>query len=154
MKFKTKKFKNLKATELYDLLRLRSEIFVVEQNCVYLDMDGQDENSLHVLGYLKNSKGNGILVGYARIVPPNKLYKTPSIGRVVVHEKYRGKEYGNLLMAKSIKETNKKFKSRVITISAQAHLKNFYGKLGFRATGKLYLEDNIPHIKMLYLNKK
>jgi ElaA protein len=150
MKFKTKKFNDLSVTELYDLLRLRSEIFVLEQNCVYVDQDGNDEKSLHVLAYAKNSKEKSKLVAYARIVPPGTIFKTPSIGRVVVDKKYRGKEYGYLLMEKSIKEAIKKFKSEIISISAQKHLEKFYNNLGFKAIGKMYLEDNIPHIKMLF----
>jgi ElaA protein len=149
MKFKTKKFNDLSVSELYDLLRLRSEIFVVEQNCVYLDQDDNDQKSLHVLGYAKNSKGVSKLIAYARIVPPGIIFKTVSIGRVVVDKKFRGKEYGYSLMEKAIKETIKKFKPEIISISAQKYLEKFYDSLGFKAIGKMYLEDNIPHIKML-----
>ena|ERR1700758_3808805 len=144
MKFKIKKFKDLSVTELYDLLRLRSEIFVLEQKCIYVDQDGNDANSLHVLGYIKNK-----LIAYARIVSPGTIFKTVSIGRVVVDEKFRGKEYGYLLMEKSIKETQKKHKPEVISISAQTHLQKFYNRLGFKAVGKTYLDCDIPHITML-----
>ncbi len=149
MKFTTKKFKDLRVTELYDLLRLRSEIFVLEQKCIYVDADGNDEKSLHVLGYVKKK-----LVAYARIVPPGTIFKTVSIGRVVVDEKYRGKEKGFLLMKKSIQETIKKYKPEVISISAQTHLEKFYNRLGFKAVGKTYLDCDIPHITMLLKNKK
>ncbi|MGZ3866665.1 MAG: GNAT family N-acetyltransferase, partial [Bacteroidia bacterium] len=93
MKIRVKKFKELSVTELYDILRLRSEIFVLEQNCVYLDQDNNDQLSIHVCGYKK-----GELIAYARIVPPNTIFKTVSIGRVVVNEKYRGKSYGYDIM--------------------------------------------------------
>lgn len=149
MKFKTKKFKDLSVNELYDALRLRTTIFVLEQNCVYVDQDNLDQKSLHVMGYVGKQ-----LVAYARIVPPGVIYKTVSIGRVVVDEKHRGKEMGNLLMKEAIKQAVKKYKPEVITISAQKHLEKFYGRLGFVSIGKMYLEDNIPHIKMLLKNKK
>ena len=149
MKFKTKKFKDLTVTELYDLLRLRSVIFVLEQKCIYVDTDGNDQKSLHVLGYKKKK-----LVAYARIVPPGTIFKTVSIGRVVVDEKYRGKEIGYLLMEKSIQETIKKYKPAVISISAQTHLEKFYNRLGFKAIGKTYLDCDIPHITMLLKIKK
>src|ERR1700756_4503307 len=149
MKFKVKKFKDLSVTELYDLLKLRSEIFVLEQKCIYVDADGNDEKSLHVLGCVKKK-----LVAYARIVPPGTIFKTVSIGRVVVDEKFRGKENGYLLMEKSIKETIKKYKPKVISISAQTHLEKFYNRLEFKAIGKTYLDCDIPHITMLLKNKK
>jgi len=135
--------------ELYDLLRLRSEIFVVEQNCVYLDMDNNDEVSMHVLGYEKKK-----LAAYARIVPLNTVFKTASIGRVVVDKNFRGKSCGYHIMEEAIKATIKKHRPEVIAISAQKHLEKFYGNLGFRSIGKMYLEDNIPHIKMLLKLKK
>jgi len=154
MKFKIKKFKDLSVTELYDILRLRSEIFVLEQKCIYLDADGNDEKSLHILGYVKTPKGISKLVAYARVVPPGTIFKTVSIGRVVVDEKYRGKENGHLLMEKSIKETIKKYKPEIISISAQTHLEKFYNRAGFKAVGKIYLDCDIPHVKMLLKSKK
>lgn len=125
MKFKIKKFKELSVNQLYDLLRLRSVIFVQEQNCVYVDQDNNDQVSMHVLGYKKEK-----LVAYARIVPPGTIFKTVSIGRVVVDEAYRGKSYGYDLMEAAIKATIKKYKPEVISISAQRHLEKFYGNLG------------------------
>jgi len=147
MKFKVKKFKNLSVAELYDLLRLRSEIFVLEQKCIYLDTDGYDQDSLHILGYSKKK-----LVAYARIVPPGTIFKTVSIGRVVVDEKFRDKKIGHLLMERSIKETVKKYKPEIISISAQTHLQKFYNRLGFKSIGKTYLDCDIPHVKMLLKN--
>lgn len=145
MKFHLKRFKDLKLTELYDFMRLRQEIFVVEQNCPYVDADGKDVKSLHVMGFVKRQ-----LVAYARIVPPGISYKSPSIGRVVVHKDFRGKKYAYSLMAFCVNETLKRYKTDTITISAQLYLKDFYTKAGFNAVGKVYPEDDIPHIKMIY----
>lgn len=144
MRFKTKKFKDLTVTELYHILRLRSVIFVLEQKCIYVDPDNNDEKSVHVLGYVKKK-----LVAYARIVPPGTIFKTVSIGRVVVDEKFRGKEIGYRLMEESIKEAVKHYKPKVISISAQTHLEKFYNRLGFKAVGKMYFDCDIPHITML-----
>lgn len=145
MRFKVKKFSKLSNEELYDILRLRAEIFVVEQQCVYQDMDGVDKRSLHLFG----SAGNEI-VAYARIIPAGITYKTASIGRVVVAQKHRGKKHAYKLMDKAVKVIRKKFRTDEITISAQLYLKEFYANAGFKAEGKKYLEDNIPHIKMRY----
>jgi len=145
MRFKIKKFKELKLTELYALMQLRQEIFVVEQNCPYADADGKDIQSVHVLGYEKKK-----LIAYARIVPPGISYKSASIGRVVVHKDFRGKRYAYVLMDACIKETLRRYKADTITISAQLYLKDFYTKTGFNAVGDVYPEDDIPHIKMIY----
>ncbi|HEX7415371.1 MAG TPA: GNAT family N-acetyltransferase, partial [Bacteroidia bacterium] len=98
MRFKVKTFNKLSVNELYDLLHLRQQIFVVEQNCIYLDADGVDKECLHLLGFVNNK-----IVGYARIIPVGICYKTPSIGRVVVDEKHRGKGYAYKIMDKAIK---------------------------------------------------
>jgi len=147
MKFKVKKFAKLSVNELYDLLYLRQQIFVVEQNCIYLDADGVDKECLHLLG-LVNKK----IVAYARIIPAGITYTTPSIGRVVIDEKYRGKKYAYKLMQKAIELTVQKMKAKKITISAQLYLKDFYEKLGFKTVGDVYLDCDLPHLKMV-LNK-
>lgn len=144
MKFKAKKFSSLSVDELYDLLRLRQEIFVVEQTCIYLDTDGVDKRCLHLLGLVK-----GKIVGYARIIPAGETYKTPSIGRVVIDEKHRGKKYAHLLMEEAIKLAKKEYKAKKITISAQVYLKEFYGSLGFKPVGDVYLDCDLPHLKMV-----
>lgn len=148
MRFKIKKFKELSLTELYAIMQLRQEIFVVEQNCPYVDADGKDVQSVHVMGYEKKQ-----LVAYARLVPPGVSYKTPSIGRVVVHAAHRGKKYAYTLMEECIKETLRRYKANTITISAQLYLRDFYTRTGFNAVGDVYPEDNIPHIKMIYSKK-
>ena len=144
MKFKVKKFEALTVNELYDLLKLRQQIFVVEQNCIYLDADGVDKDCLHLLGFV-----NKKIVGYARIIPARLTYKTPSIGRVVVDEKHRGKGYAHKLMNESIKVAVKKKFAKKITISAQLYLKEFYQSIGFKVSGNVYLDCDLPHLKMI-----
>jgi ElaA protein len=142
--FTTKAFDELNTIELYQLLQLRAEVFVVEQNCPYLDMDGKDYKSFHVLGY-ENDK----LVACTRLVPPGISYDVePSIGRVVTHPSVRKSGYGKLLMDYSILEAKKLFNSNVIVIGAQLYLDRFYQNLGFIPEGEMYLEDNIPHMTM------
>jgi ElaA protein len=142
--FTTKSFNELSIIELYQLLQLRAEVFVVEQNCPYLDLDDKDQKSFHVLGY-----HNGKLVAYTRLVPIGVSYNVePSIGRVVTHPSVRSLGYGKLLMNYSITETKKRFNSNVIVIGAQCYLDKFYQNLGFVPEGEIYLEDNIPHITM------
>lgn len=126
-------------------MQLRQEIFVVEQNCPYVDADGKDLESVHVMVHEKKQ-----LIAYARIVPPGISYKTPSIGRVVVHKDFRGKKYAYALMDVCVKETLRRYKADTITISAQLYLKTFYTRAGFNAVGEVYPEDNIPHIKMIH----
>jgi ElaA protein len=142
--FITKSFAELSTLELYQLLQLRAEVFVVEQNCPYLDMDDKDQKSFHVLGY-----DNDRLVACTRLVPRGVSYELePSIGRVVTHPSVRKLGYGKLLMEYSIKETQKRFNSNVIVIGAQQYLDQFYRNLGFVPEGDMYLEDNIPHMTM------
>lgn len=142
--FKTKAFNDLTTLELYQLLQLRAEVFVVEQNCAYLDMDDKDQKSFHVLGY-----DNEKLVACTRLVPVGISYsEEPSIGRVVTHPSVRALGYGKLLMQYSISETKQLFNVSVIVISAQCYLERFYQNLGFISEGSTYLEDDIPHIKM------
>ena len=141
--FVTKSFQELTNTELYQLLKLRSEVFVVEQNCVFLDMDDKDEASYHVLGYYNNN-----IVAYTRLVPKDVIYKTVSIGRVVTHPSVRKLGFGKLLMEYSISEARAKLNTHEIEIGAQLYLNTFYSNLGFIQEGTMYLEDDIEHIKM------
>lgn len=139
-----KKFSELTTDELYALLRLRSEVFVVEQNCVFLDMDNKDQDCYHLLGWKNNE-----LVATTRIVPPGVIYDIPSIGRVVTSTLIRGTGIGRLLMEKSIEETYLLYKKVPIKIGAQLYLLKFYTSLGFKKTSDIYLEDGIEHIEML-----
>ena len=138
-----KSFSELTTTELYAILQLRSEVFVVEQDCVYQDIDYKDQKSFHILGY-KNDK----LIAYTRIFKPGDYFKQASIGRVVVEINERKFGYGHVIMKHSIKAIKEYFKENTIKISAQTYLKNFYESHGFIQKGEEYLEDNIPHIAM------
>ena len=144
LEIKTKTFQELSTKELYDLLQLRSEVFVVEQNCVYQDIDGKDEKALHILGYKKTQ-----LVAYTRIFQPGDYFKEASIGRVVVKENERQHQYGYDIMKASIQAIKNHFNQSEIRISAQTYLSKFYNNLGFKAVGEEYLEDGIPHINMI-----
>jgi ElaA protein len=140
-----KSFSELTPAELYAILQLRIEVFCVEQNCVYQDADGKDQQSIHLCGW------NGdFLAAYCRILPAGLSYDYPSIGRVVSSPQYRKGGYGRLLMQKAIKKTIELFPAPLIVISAQLYLKAFYESLGFEQVSEVYLEDNIPHIKMQY----
>ncbi|MFL1010538.1 GNAT family N-acetyltransferase [Flavisericum labens] len=145
IKIEVKSFEELNKQELYDMLQLRSEVFVVEQDCVYQDIDGKDEKALHVLGFNNNNK----LIGYTRIFKPGDYFKEASIGRVVVAKSERYHNYGNQLMEASIQAVKEYFNKSLIKISAQCYLKQFYNNLGFNAVGEEYLEDGIPHTAML-----
>ena len=140
----TKSFSELTTTELYDILRLRSEVFVVEQDCVYQDVDDKDEKALHVIGF-KNNK----VVAYTRIFEPGDYFKNASIGRVVVAKNERKYGYGHVIMKHSIHAIKNYFKENIIKISAQTYLKKFYESHNFKQVGEEYLEDGIPHIGML-----
>ena len=141
-----KKFDELTVDELYQALRLRSEVFVVEQNCVFLDMDDKDQGSYHLLG----TKA-GKLVAYTRLVPPGLVYDEPSIGRVVTAPSERRTGAGRALMNQSISMIKKLFGQQPVRIGAQLYLKNFYASLGFSQVSEVYLEDGIEHIYMILL---
>ena len=144
MQIGIKTFEELTKQELYALLQLRSEVFVVEQECAYQDLDGKDQKALHVLG-----KKEGVLVAYTRIFGAGYYFPEASIGRVVVTREERKHRYGRKIMEVSVKAVQHYFKTRVIAVSAQAHLVKFYSSLGFEPVGKGYLEDGIPHIRMV-----
>lgn len=143
IQFKIKRFNELSTTELYEILQLRSEVFVVEQNCVYQDIDGKDEKAIHVLGYYE-----GVLAAYSRLFKPNDYFTQSSIGRVIVKPSHRDKKLGHDLMKASIAAVKELFQETNITISAQLYLQKFYESHGFVTIGESYLEDDIPHIEM------
>lgn len=142
-----KTFEELSLTELYALLRLRTEVFVVEQNCVFQDMDNKDQQSHHLMGWVGDD-----LAAYVRILPAGLSYDEPSIGRVVSDPKYRGKGAGRALMLEAIKRTIALHGEQPIRIGAQLYLLKFYSLLGFVAQGDVYLEDGIEHIEMILTN--
>jgi ElaA protein len=140
-----KTFNELSVMELYCILQLRAEVFVVEQNCPYLDTDGKDLKCFHLMGYDEN----GVLIAYSRIVPAGISFKEVSIGRVVSSPKVRNTGAGKALMQKAIEEIKLKYDNVPIRIGAQLYLQKFYESFGFVKTSEEYLEDNIPHIEML-----
>ncbi|MFK7863578.1 MAG: GNAT family N-acetyltransferase [Pseudohongiellaceae bacterium] len=141
--FICKPFGELTTHELYALLRLRSEIFVVEQHCVYQDVDGYDQQAMHLLMNI-----SGELKAYSRLIPPGLKYESASLGRVVTSKTVRGGGYGKALMIESIKQCKAHWPDAAVTISAQAYLEKFYRELGFKSESEPYLEDDIPHIQM------
>jgi ElaA protein len=145
-RFEAYQFSELTPFQLYDLLALRAEVFVVEQDCVYQDLDGLDQQSLHLLTY--NQKGK--LVAYARILAAGLSYPDyASIGRVVTSPTVRGGGLGYELMRQAYQVLVDAYGAQAVKISAQAHLQGFYGKLGYIGTGQVYLEDGIPHRAMI-----
>ncbi|MDG2147867.1 MAG: GNAT family N-acetyltransferase [Flavobacteriaceae bacterium] len=139
-----KSYNKLSQEELYDILRIRAKIFVVEQNCPYNDLDKKDNIAKHVIG----KEGNKI-IAYARIFKEGDFYeKNTSIGRILVCGEKRKKKIGHTLVEKSINFCKKNYPGKEIKISSQSHLKRFYQKLGFVYKGEAYLEDGIPHCSM------
>jgi ElaA protein len=143
MNFIVKYFSELNTTELYKILQLRAEVFVVEQDCIYQDIDFKDQKSLHIIGYKDNE-----IVAYTRIFKPGDYFDNASIGRVLVVALERKYGFGHDLMKASITAINAHFKVKKITISAQKYLKKFYESHQFTQMGEEYLEDGIPHIRM------
>jgi len=140
----TKRFEELTVHELYAILRLRSEVFVVEQNCVFQDMDNKDQTSWHLMGWEKDK-----LVAYTRLIPPGLSYEMASIGRVITLQTARGTGIGKQLMEKSIEEAERLFGKAPIKIGAQLYLREFYQSLGFIQSSDVYDEDGIDHIEMI-----
>ena len=141
--WKQKKWEELNKKNLHEILLVRSEVFVVEQNCVYQDIDNKDPKAIHLYGKIKNK-----IVAYSRIFNEGDFYKEISFGRALVLKNQRGKGLGNELVQKSIEIIKGNWPNKKVKISAQAHLNNFYKKHGFIEKGKEYLEDGIPHVSM------
>ncbi|MFX3888770.1 GNAT family N-acetyltransferase [Streptococcus suis] len=145
MQWEIKSFDQLSLQELYGILTLRVDVFVVEQACPYPEVDGKDPNCLHLLGM-----DNGELVAYLRILPAGLSYDEVSIGRVVIKPSHRGKGLGRPMMEQAIACITTEWKESQIKIGAQAYLEKFYQSLGFEPISEVYLEDDIPHLDMLY----
>lgn len=139
-----KAFNDLSAEEVYTLLCVRQEVFVLEQECLYLDADGKDRKAFHLMGFRGDE-----LVAYARILKPGVSYAEVSIGRILSTKNARGTGAGMELMDQALTRIEKEFGRVPIRISAQSYLKEFYQKYDFQPTGKEYLEDEIPHMEML-----
>ena len=148
MKFEhqVKSFLELSLEEFHDIIALRIQIFIIEQNCPYQEVDGKDKLAHHL--FFKNEMDE--IIAVTRILPQGISYEEVAIGRVVVHDEYRGTGLGNQLMADSMNFVRDKYGEVPVRLSAQKHLENYYGNHGFKSTGKEYLEDGIPHVEMLY----
>ncbi|SRR5579871_261302 len=144
MEWICKKFDELTSHELYAILQLRNEVFVVEQNCVFQDADNKDQYCYHVMGWQENK-----LLAYSRILPPEISYSDSSIGRIVTSPNARGAGIGRELVQQSLRVLYNGFGRIPVRIGAQFHLKKFYESFGFIQTSDIYIEDNIPHIEML-----
>ena len=145
LRWVTKTFAELTVNELYDLLKLRSEVFVVEQKCIFLDIDNNDQKAFHTIGYIGDE-----VVATTRLFDKDIMYDGyQSIGRVVGSPRHRGLGIGKALMQYSIQECERLFGKGPIKIGAQLYLKKFYGEQGFEQSGDIYLEDEIDHIPMI-----
>ncbi|MGV8914865.1 MAG: GNAT family N-acetyltransferase [Kaistella sp.] len=142
--WKIKAFEELSVAELYEILQIRQQVFIVEQTCYYLDADGSDEKAVHIW-----AEKNGQIVAYCRIFDENIKYPEASIGRVLTHPAFRNVSLGKVLLGIAINTIETKFRTNEVRISAQNYLLRFYEEFGFRKTGKSYLEDDIPHTEML-----
>lgn len=139
-----KYFNDLSVTELYAIIRLRNEVFVVEQNCVFQDADNKDQHCFHLMGFINHE-----LVAYTRLLDKGVAYDYVSIGRVVTNPNYRNKGAGKLLMQQSIEQCYALFGQQAIKIGAQLYLKKFYENFGFVQSSNVYDEDGIDHIEMI-----
>ena len=149
LRWVTKTFAELTVNELYDLLKLRSEVFVVEQKCIFLDIDNNDQKAFHTIGYIGEE-----VVATTRLFDKDIMYDGyQSIGRVVGSPRHRGLGIGKALMQYSIQECERLFGKGPIKIGAQLYLKKFYGEQGFEQSGDVYLEDEIDHIPMIRAEK-
>lgn len=145
MNWNLKKFSEMTTEELYEILKLRNEIFVVEQQCAYQDCDNKDKKALHL--FLRDKDE---IIAYLRILEKGVSYNEISIGRVAIDKKYRGKGLAREMMLVVLKYIDENLHEREIRISAQAYLVKFYKSLGFCEVSEQYLEDNIPHVEMLF----
>lgn len=142
--WKIKPFASLSSKELYEILKIRQEVFIVEQTCYYVDADGYDQQAVHIW-----AEHAGKILAYSRVFEPGIKYAEASIGRVLTSPNYRKIDLGKILLRFSIDTIEARFRTRSIRISAQDYLLSFYSEFGFEDTGKKYLEDDIPHTEML-----
>lgn len=137
-------FHELDAREVHDLLRLRQDVFIVEQNCAFAEIDGRDPLAVHLLGF-----ADGVLVACARVFPPGVVARETSIGRVLTARSVRGIGLGRRLMGEALELAARIAPRAAVRVAAQAHLEAFYASLGFRTAGEPYLEDGIRHLDMV-----
>ena len=145
MTWHLKRFYELNNDELYDVLRLRNSVFIVDQQCVFAEIDGKDQSNCHHLFYSLQ----GQIIAYTRILAPGQIYQEPCLSRVCTNLDQRGKGIGKLLLKKALEETSRLFPGQSIRIGAQLYLKSFYESFGFEVAGDPYLEDGIEHIQMI-----
>ncbi|WP_336824424.1 GNAT family N-acetyltransferase [Sporosarcina sp. USHLN248] len=143
-----KRFNELSGIEVYEMLKLRVAVFVVEQQCPYMEVDGHDMEAVHLFGMK-----DGEIKAYARLLPAGVKYEEPSLGRVIVHEDQRGKGVSHILISKAVEFMIKNFHAEKIQLQAQLHLQQLYGSHGFEVIGEPYEDDGIPHIDMLLAKK-
>ncbi|UCZ55229.1 GNAT family N-acetyltransferase [Bacillus shivajii] len=148
MAWNIKKFDDLTAAELYEILKERVNIFVVEQECPYPEIDGNDQVAYHIF-----NEQDGEVTAYARILPKGTTYPEAAIGRVIVKKEYRGKGLGNELMQQTMDLLVNELHETAIKLSAQDYIKHYYAAFGFKQVSDVYLEDGIPHVDMLYKNE-
>lgn len=145
MLWKWQKFDTIIGVEMHEILAVRQRVFVVEQQCVYLDADNLDKDSYHLTG----RDEQGVLCAYARVTSPGRRFAEPSIGRILVVRDFRGKGYAREAVQLAIGKIRNEFPDRRIKISAQAYLLNFYESFGFNQSGNPYVEDGIAHVDMI-----
>ncbi len=145
IRWQVSRFEQLNSRDMYRILAARAAVFVVEQTCPYQDIDGLDDQAIHL--WAETFKGK--LIAYARLLPPDVRFPEPSIGRVMTIDEGRGRGLGRLLMIRALNEAAKAFPGEPVRISAQLYLEKFYNGLGFQTVSKPYLEDDIPHLEML-----
>ncbi|MEK5068286.1 GNAT family N-acetyltransferase [Sporosarcina sp. FSL K6-1508] len=147
MKWTYQEFGELSGHEVYEILKLRVDVFIVEQNCAYHEVDGHDYNAIHIC--CTDDEG---LAAYARLIPGGVKYIEPSIGRVIIREDRRGTGLAHMLMERSVDFMKSHWKPEKIRLQAQHHLVGFYGKHGFEAVSEPYADDGIPHVDMILIN--
>lgn len=145
MELLIKNFNELSTMELYKIIKERVDVFVVEQKCLYPEVDLKDIRSYHLILWDEDN-----IIGYLRILPPGISYKEASIGRVLINIKYRGFGYGKVIMKNAINYIERELEQKTIKISAQEYLVDFYQEFGFKVVSNVYDEDGIPHVEMLY----
>ncbi len=144
-------FKELTTKNLYAILRLRQEIFIVEQQCAYQDCDNLDTIGWHLVGWQQSGEEDeAVAVAYLRVIPPATTEQLPRIGRLLTHSTIRKRGIGAQLIKKALSQINLTHQESAVQISAQLYLVNFYEKYGFQPTSEAYEEDNIPHVEMVY----
>lgn len=147
MKFYLKTFNELSLDEFHSIIQLRINVFVVEQNCPYEELDNKDKKALHLFAFSEDSPTK--IIAYTRIFRPGDYYKEAAFGRVVVHQDFRKQQLGYKLIKETIQVIEKDLNTTAIKIGAQTYLKKFYESFGFKQEGSAYLEDGIPHIYMI-----